>query len=257
MKEGLAGLSGAMRPDAPVICDVVHLGGRGALYLLALVQAHHARLKVTPTPEATTTLLSVLDALGVIRLDHQPTPLSHFTAGDKIPWSYTWSQVDFDDLEEVLTSYLTSSGRNELHAETWLRIWQGLIPPEVTAYLHHQLRIHQFTDHFLTELTPLLQPNESRFGLGHWRYACWAAVRSMASTSLQYPGNVELLKYTLASEIPRRLQIALGSQEGKLCFSPPHSLPNSSLTTALSNAATQLGDNFWRFPPSLDLIKSV
>lgn len=254
MNEMLARLPQPLRPDAPIIASVTHLGGRGALYLLALIQAHHARLRVTPTLDATLDLLSVLDALGVIRFGAQPALPANVTIGDKLHWSYTWPQVPFEGLEVILTQYLTESGRNELYAETWLRIWQELIPAEVIAYLQHQLRIHQFSDIFLDELAPLLHPRESRYGLGHWRYACWASVRSMASVSLQHPGNTELLKFTLASEIPRRLQIASSSPEGKLCFSPANSVPKSTLSSALASVATNLGDNFWRLPPALELI---
>ena len=249
-----ASFSGALRPDAPTISDIPHLGGRGALYLLALVQGHQSRQRVTPTPEATGALLSVLDALGVIRAEPRQTPVSNLTVGDNFPWSYTWGPIAFGDLQGCLSDYLTSVGRSADFSETWLRIWQELMPAEVIAYLQYQLRIHQFSDVFLAELAALLIPNESRYSLGHWRYACWASVRSMASVSLQHPGNVELLKFTLASELPRRLQIAHGSQEGKLCFSPSRSIPTSALSTVLSDVATRLGDNFWQSPPTLDLL---
>ncbi len=242
------------RPDAPTISNVRNLGGRGALYLLALVQAHHARLRIAPTPEGTQTVLAVLDALGVIRVSHSVQPDTQMVVGDKIAWSYTWPHVPFNELDGYLKNYLQSDGQEPVYAQTWLHIWQELIPQEVTAYLQHQLRIHQFGDFFLKELAPLLVPNESRYGLGHWRYACWAAVRSMASVYLQYPGNVEILKFTLGKELPRRLQIAQGSLEGKLCFSPSHSLPDSALTSVFSNIATRLGDNYWISPPALALI---
>ena len=134
-----------------------------------------------------------------------------------------------DELQGCLTAYLTTAGRSKDFSDTWLRVWHELMPAEVIAYLQYQLRIHQFSDAFLEELAKLMVPNESRYSLGHWRYACWASVRSMASVSLQHPGNVELLKFTLATELPRRLQFAHGSQQGKLCFSPPHSIPMSCL----------------------------
>lgn len=244
----------AARPDAPTISDVPHLGGRGALYLLALVQAHHSRVRVAPTLEATNGVLSVLDALGVIRVDRQQKPESLTIVGDKAAWTYTWSLVPFSELEKRLHDFLSNAGHDAAYAETWLRVWQELIPQEVTSYLQHQLRIHQFSDFFLSELSPLLVPQESRYSLGHWRYACWAAVRSMASVSLQYPGNVEILKFTLGSEIPRRLRIAQGSPEGKLCFSPSRSLPCCALSSAFANVATRLGDVFWMSPPAVDLI---
>ncbi|WP_223809476.1 hypothetical protein [Thermomonas sp. XSG] len=242
------------RPDAPTISSVPHLGGRGALYLLALVQAHHARIDIAPTMEGTQAVLSVLDALGVIRVDRRLHTESRAAGGGKGAWSYTWPSVPFAELEGLLRDYLSGEGRSPSYAETWLGIWQELIPQEVTAYLQHQLRIHQFGDSYLSELSPLLVANESRYSLGHWRYACWAAVRSMASVSLQYPGNVELLKFTLASELPRRLLIAQGATEGKLCFSPSRSLPTCSLTTAFAGIATRLGDEFWISPPALTLI---
>ncbi|WP_454260368.1 hypothetical protein [Pseudoxanthomonas mexicana] len=245
---------GIGRPDAPTISDVPNLGGRGALYLLALAQAHQSRVRIAPTLEGTHAVLSVLDALGVIRVEKRLRPESQTVIGDKLAWSYTWPQVPFMELEGCLQEYLSSDGRNPAYAETWLRIWQELIPQEVTAYLQHQLRIHQFGDFFLSELWPLLVSDESRYSLGHWRYACWAAVRSMASVSLQYPGNVEILKFTLGNELARRLQIAQGSPEGKLCFSPSRSLPGCSLTSAFASIATGLGDRFWISPPALQLI---
>lgn len=245
---------GLGRLDAPTISDVRHLGGRGALYLLALVQALHARTRLAPTLEGTHSVLSVLDALGVIRIESETGPDIHAIAGDKIAWSYTWPHVPFGELGSRLKDYLQSEAQEPPYAEMWLRVWQELVPLEVTAYLRHQLRIHQFPDFFLVELARLLMPYEPRYSLGHWRYACWAAVRSMASISLQYPGNVEILKFTLSSELPRRLRLTQGSLEGKLCFSPSHSLPDCALTSAFSTVATRLGDRYWMSPPTLELI---
>ena len=54
-----AASASAARPDAPIISDISHLGGRGALYLLALVQAQRLRRHVAPTPEATAETPSV------------------------------------------------------------------------------------------------------------------------------------------------------------------------------------------------------
>ena len=243
-----------LRPDAPSINDVPQLGGRGALYLLALVQAQQARQRVAPTLDATANLLSVLDSLGVVRFEHHQTPTSNLTVGDQLPWTYTWPQIPFDGLERSLIDYLTGQGRSAAFAETWLRIWQELIPSEVIAYLQHQLRIHQFSDVFLAVLSPLLLARESRYSLGQWRYACWASVRRMASVSLQQPGNEEILRVTLGTELPRRLQIALGAPEGKLCFSPSHSIPTCALSSALFHVATSLEDDFWRSPPAIDLL---
>lgn len=244
----------AARPDAPLIVNIAHLGGRGALYLLALVQGHQLRQRVAPTQEATAAVLSVLHALGVVRAEHHPTPASYLTFGDKLPWSYTWPHVPFDELKNRLVDHLSSAGRGTLYADTWLSLWQELISAEVVAYVQHQLRLHQFGDIFLAELTPLLVPNESHYSLGHWRYACWASVRSMASVALQHPGNEELLKYTLRNELPRRLQAALESPDGKLCFSPSYSVPTCALSTALSSVATNLGDSYWKSPPTLRLL---
>lgn len=241
------------RPDAPTIRDVRFLGGKAALYLLALVRAHYSRARLAPTPQARQEVLSVLATLGLVRTDLELTTDSLVT-GDKMAWVYAWPYVPFSELEGYLVRHLTNEGRHADYATTWLRIWQELIPLEVTAYLHYQLRIHHFSDAFLSELAPLLVPNESRYGLGHWRYACWAAVRSMASVSLQYPGNAEILKFTLSAELPRRLKLAQGSLEGKLCFSPSHSLPDSALSTAFYSVATNLGNRFWLSPPTLELI---
>ncbi len=254
MNDIQAGQSAVVRPDAPIISDIDHLGGRGTLYLLALVQAQQLRQRVAPTHEATVALLSLLDALGVVRAEHHPTPLSNLTLGEKLPWSYTWSHVPFEGLQGRLADHLNQAGRSTLYADTWLRVWQELIPAEVIAYLEHQLRIHQFSDALLAELMPLLVPNEVRYSLGHWRYACWVSVRSMASVSLQHPGNVELLKFTLRNELPRRLQIALESSGQKFCFSPPYSIPACTLSTVFSSVATGLGENFWKCPPALNLL---
>ncbi|WP_232372065.1 hypothetical protein [Xanthomonas hydrangeae] len=195
----------------------------------------------------------MLDALGVIRIEPKAGLDSHAIAGDKIPWSYTWPHVPFGELEVRLKHYLQSEAQEPRYAEMWLRVWQELVPQDVTAYLRHQLRIHQFPDFFLVELARLLMPYDSRYSLGHWRYACWAAVRSMASISLQYPGNVEMLRSTLGSELPRRLRLTQGSLEGKLCFSPSHSLPDCALTSVFCGIATSLGDRYWMSPPSLEL----
>ena len=242
------------RPDAPIISDVRHLGGRGALYLLALINAHHSGLRVAPTLDGTNAVLTVLATLGIVRIDQEIQPESHQVIGEKVAWTYTWQHVPFSELDGYLRDYFSSDGRSPAYAATWLRVWQELLPQEVTAYLQHQLRIHQFGDFFLSELDPILIPYESRYSLGHWRYACWAAVRSMASVCLQYPGNVEILKFTLGTELPRRLQLARGAPDGKLCFSPSRSLPSCSLSSVFATTATHLGDEFWISPPAVELI---
>lgn len=250
-----AAYAGAVRRDAPFISDVAHLGGRGALYLLALIRAHKLRQRVAPTQEATAAVLSTLHALGIVRADRHSTPTSQLTAGDRQPWIYTWPQVPFDELEARLVEHLTEAGRDTRYLETWLTMWQDLIPAEVVAYLQYQLRIHQYSDVYLEELNPLLLPDDFRFSLGHWRYACWASVRSMASISLQHPGNEELLRFTLRNELSRRLQVAFGSPGDKLCFSPSYSMPDCALSNTFANVATQLGDNFWKVPPAYNLLQ--
>lgn len=254
MNHNLSATPCAARPDAPIIKDIAHLGGRGTLYLLALIRAHPLRQRVTPTHEATATLLSVLDALGVVRTEHHEFRVSNTTFADNLPWSYTWPHVPFEGLEARLIDYLSSTGRSGIYADTWLRVWQELISAEVVLYLQHQLRLHQFSDQYLEELRPSLVSNETRYSLGHWRYACWVSVRNMASVSLQHPGNTELLKYTLRNELPRRLQIALDSPGEKFCFSPSYAIPTCVLSGVLSNIATSLGDNFWKCPPSHELL---
>lgn len=249
-----AASASAARLDAPIIIDIAHLGGRGTLNLLALVRAHETRQRVAPTQEATTAVLSNLHTLGVVHSEQPSFPGSNLTPGDRLPWSYTWSQVPFEKLETRLIDYLTNEKRRPLYSETWLRIWQELIPAEVVAYLQHQLLIHQFGDGYLDEIVPLLAPKEMRYCLGHWRYACWASVRSMASVALQYPGNVELLKFTLRNELPRRLKIAEEAPGEKLCFSPPHSIPTCALSSVFSDVVTHLGDRFWKSIPAIELI---
>ena len=244
----------AWRPDAPAIRGIDQLGGRANLYLLALIQANRLHQRVTPTPEATTTLLYFLDGLGIVRAEHHPTPTSNVTVGDKLPWSYTWTYVTAEGLEERLAAQLTPLCQRSLYADTWLQVWQELIRLEVVAYLQHQLNMHRFSDAFLAELQPFFRQNESRYSLGHWRYACWASVRSMASVSLQHPGNLELLKLTLSNELPRRLKIASGALGDKLSFGPAHSIPPCALTTVFSTVATHLDDIFWRSAPAIELL---
>ena len=137
------------RADAPLISDIAHLGGRGSLYLLALVRGHQLRQRVAPTQEATATVLSVLHALGVVRAEQHPTTVSNFTVGDALPWSYTWPRVPFDELESRLVEHLSGTGRDTLYTDTWLGLWQELVSAEVIAYIRHQLRLHQFGDNFL------------------------------------------------------------------------------------------------------------
>jgi len=127
MNDSQVRFPGASRPDAPIISDIAHLGGRGSLYLLALVQAHQARQRVTPTQEGTAALLSVLDALGVVRAEHRQTSLCKLTIGDNLPWSYTWPQISFDGLEACLTDYLTTVGRSAHYSGVWLSVWQQLV----------------------------------------------------------------------------------------------------------------------------------
>lgn len=240
------------RPDGPTLPDVSHLGGRAVLYLLAVVRAHHSRKRVAPTPKGSDAVLSALSTLGLIEVD--PGLEGFVVPGDTPAWSYTWPAVPFEELESYLTDYLLQRGREPEYAMTWLRVWQELLPQEVMAYLQHQLRLHHFPDLYMSELARLIQPHDASYSLGHWRYACWASVRSMASVSLQYPGNAEILKFTLSSEMPRRLKMARRSTEGKLCFSASHTLPDSALTTVIATVATDLGDRYWMVPPSLAAI---
>lgn len=248
----------SVRPDAPHILDVAHLGGRGALYLLALLQAHHSPMRLAPTVEGTHAVLTVLATLGLIRVDLPGQSEGYPVVGaDKHTWAYTWAHAPLEEVEGELRQFLLTEARNPAFAPAWLGVWQELLPQEIYAYLQHQLRIHHFGDFYLAGLPSLLEPNDARYSLGHWRYACWATVRSMASVSLQYPGNVEIVKYTLTSELPRRLKLAQGSYEGKLCFSPSHSLPDSALTRVFSSVATPLEDQYWIAPPTLQTMLAV
>lgn len=244
----------SLRPDAPDIGGIAQLGGRGALYLLALMRAHQLRERIAPTLEASKALLTVLDAIGTIQIDVRPTPQTKTTIGDRLPWSYTWLNVPTDLLQLQLVEYLTSVGRGTLYANTWLRVWEELIPAEVISYLQKQLSMHQFSHVFVSEIVPLLATSALCYSLGQWRYACWASVRTMTSVSLQFPGNVELLKLTLANELPRRLQVASRSSGEKFCFAPANSTPACALTTVLSTVATQLNETFWKSPPDISLI---
>lgn len=87
--------------------------------------------------------------VGVIRFDHQAFPESNTVTGDKLAWSYTWAHVPFAELDARLKDYLRTAAQEPPYAETWLRVWQELVPQEVTAYLQHQLRIHHFPEIFL------------------------------------------------------------------------------------------------------------
>lgn len=242
------------RADAPVITSIESLGGRGALYLLALVQSHKQGRRLAPTREATASVLLVLSALGVIHTDKTAT--SNVTyGGDGLHWSYSWEAEPYADLEQRLSDYLTTDGRQARFAETWFRIWLELFPPEILSYLRYHLRAHGFDSRYEELLTPILAADAERFALGHWRYACWAAVRSMASASLQHPNNDEFLKETFVSELPRRLRLALSAPGDNLCFSPSFSMPSYMLSSALTSVATSLGDAVWKSVPHIELLR--
>jgi hypothetical protein len=88
------------RPDAPSIPDVRSWGGRAALYLLALVRAHHSRARIAPTTQGTREVLAVLATLGLIRIDEEFAPEGQIVAGDKkMSWAYTWPHIPFAELE--------------------------------------------------------------------------------------------------------------------------------------------------------------
>jgi len=252
MKEPTPPHNADARRDAPTIRGVNELGARGALYLLALVRAHQSRSRLAPTTGGSSKVLSVLDALGVVRAEQHIAASSNVLPWDRLPWAYTWNEVPFSGLEDQLLEFLDGVRSKQDYADTWLRVWCELLQQEVHAYLGHQLRIHQFGDFLLEELGRVLGPNEGRYSLGHWRYACWAAVRSVASVSLQHPGNAEILKFTLANELPKRLRLAEDSPAGKLIFSPSRSFPPSCLSEAFYSVSTALADDYWRLPPRLD-----
>lgn len=234
--------------DAPAITTVRGLGGRGALYLLALIRAQPMRQPVGPTPAACSIVLSTLDALGVIRRGRDTVWMGQPTRGGDLPWVYAWPYVPFAQLESELHEFLLTQGRTALFADAWFRIWEELLPEEITGYFLHQLRLHRFPDEFADALAPLLPPRLSSFSLGQWRYACWATVRRMASVSLQQPGNNDLLRTTASAELQRRL-VLTQQAASTLCFSPSLSLPDCTLAEALYSVATPLGENYWRCPP--------
>lgn len=241
---------GPARPDAPIIEDIGHLGARGTTYLLALVRAKRLGRRVAPTREATASVISLLDALGVVRGERHPTPTCHVTFGDGLPWSYTWSNVAFHGLERALADRLSRTCGSALYESTWLGIWQELVLAEVIAFVRHQLRIHQFNEAYLDELTPLLALDDSRYSLVQWRHACWGAVRSMASVSALHPGNVELLRFTLSNELQHRLQ-TVAAPHGNRCMAPKEQILTCTLSRVLCRVATHLGSSFWKSPPTL------
>lgn len=242
---------------APRIPDIAHLGVRGSLYLLALVKAHHECQRVTPTNEGTCALIATLQTLGIVRLTVSQERGAYITVGDRVMWSYTWDATPFAHLEHELSEHLMMHRATRQHAATWLSVWQELLVLEVKAYFQNQLRLHSFDPQLAAEIEPFLSPRESRYSLGQWRYACWATVRSMASTALQYPGNSEVIRFTLVDELFRRLRLTQDAPSDKLCFSPARSIPVSAITTIFSCVATNLGDEFWRQPPSLDAIETA
>lgn len=246
--------SGTPRLDAPVIADIAHLGGRGTLYLLSLLQATQHGEPLAPTPEATASVLSLLDALGVIRVEG-PLAGTNAVMPESMPWTYTWCQVPFEQLPDRLVVALCETRQNSFYAQTWLRIWKELVCAEVAQYLQQQLTIHRFGNAFMQQLYPLLTWAEDRYSLGQWRYACWASARSMASMRCDHPGNEELINYTLRSELPRRLKIASLSLEEKFCLPAMRTSPSCTLSKVFYNFATDLGENFWKSAPTDSLLK--
>ncbi len=198
-------------------------------------------------------MLAVLSALGIIHTE--VTAISNITkGGEALHWTYLWTSEPYAGLEQRLIDFLTSEGRHPRFSPTWLRIWLELFPPEVFSYLHRQLRTHRLGNHYSELLAPILASHAGHFAVGHWRYACWAAVRSMASIALRHPGDDELLGSTLIEEIPRRLRMAINAPGDDLCFSQSYAVPPYMLSTALASVATSLGDAVWKSVPSLELL---
>lgn len=240
--------------DAPELGSIEALGGRGALYLLALAQSHNHGRRLAPTRDATASVLLVLSALGVVHTD--TTATSNVTyGGDGLHWSYSWAAEPYAGLEERLSDYLATHGRHARFAETWLRIWRELFPPEVTSYLRYHLRAHGFDTRHEKLLEPIMAAHAGSFAIGHWRYACWASVRSMASKALQHPGDEDLLNKTLILELPRRLRLAFNAPGDNLCFSPSYSMSPYTLSTALATVATDLGDEVWKSVPNIERLR--
>ena len=237
-----------------MILAVPHLGLRGAIYLLALLEAQQACMRVTATPEGTRAVLETLATLGVVDLVPQAGLPANITVGDRLAWVYIWRAVRIEHVYDELVTYLRELRTDRGHAKNLTRHWQELLAIEATAYLRHQLRIHGLDAQLASELPPFFSSPLSRYSLGHWRYACWAATRKLASKSLQYPGRQEILRQSLVDELARRLPIALAAVNNRLCFSPSHSMPPTALATVFTTIATSLQDDFWRLPPSIDAI---
>jgi hypothetical protein len=239
------------RPGCPSIPDVTHLGPRGALYLLALLESKETGDRVTPIDAGTRDVLRLLDALGVISDDPAATPVTYYTPWDTHPWRYTWHHIPLLGLTDALRTQIRSFASDRIHGPTWLQHWHELIAMEVKAYLFHLLRSHHFDDRLAGVLDPHFKANSNTYSLGQWRYAVWAAIRAMSSVAVRHPRNFELLEDALHTHLPKRLAIARNSHDGSLCFSRSRGMPDSTLSRVFTTIATDLGDRYWQYPPSL------
>ncbi|WAC64022.1 hypothetical protein OVA13_04365 [Pseudoxanthomonas sp. SL93] len=219
--------------------------------LLALVESQRTRtpVRVSSSRELTASLLNRLDALGIIRNDG--AALINTTSVEGLAWSYSWT-IPWRSLRSQLIEFLTTQGRDPSFANGWLRIWRELFMGEAEACLRHQLQISQLERVYFASSASALMADVQRYSLGQWRYACWAAVRTMKNMAAQHPGNHELLKLILETELPYRLEMALKSRRIEFCFGSYDSLPDCALAKSFSHVATALGDKFWKEVPTLE-----
>lgn len=234
------------RPDAPKILGVHDLGGRGALYLCALLQAQRLGQPLAPTQEYSRKIASCLDILGIICTEPTAANERHPTPCENMRWTYTWARVPLAGLAAQLTSHLSKIGRDRTYAATWLAVWKELLHMEVLAFLRTTLSESHFGTHAVEEVLANLEHAHPNCSLGNWQYACSAAVRSMISVRTKHPCNVELLNYTLRNELSHRLALATSGQFIQAPISPT---AMSAVSRLLASIALLSPETFWRAAP--------
>lgn len=233
------------RSDAPIIHGIESLGGRAAVYLLALIRAARLGQRLAPTDELASDISMTLDILGVIRTIPPGSFQGTRTNRSRAPWVYTWRSEPIRGLEQRLRDYLTSEGRQKTHGSTWEDLWRTLVLAETTAFLREQLIFHQLSVRHGCQVSGWIGKNISEHSLAHWLHACMASVRCMATMRTVYPMNHTLLQLTLDRELRARADQKPSDVE----LTPKFGGYSSTVATILATVATQIGDAYWKSVP--------
>jgi hypothetical protein len=243
-------------PPSPPAATVDDLGLVGALYLAALVDTAHWRLRVAPTRRMTLVVMNTLHELGLIEVPWpaprwEVAPDARETPIEGLQWRLSWTAYQPDRLGEALHDFLDDVPRDDYATALRLRLWRELAVAEGERYFEFQLGKHQLDPSWAQDLVFVQRDLNLDLSAAQWRYCCWAATRCGAALAqqLRVP-NPAAVREAIYADLRRRTGPVASGQWGGAQFVPFNPQPDSALTAIFTKHLTRLGDAFWTLVPS-------